>query len=147
MAFLPVVFSYGTLAFIAISLQLFFVHFFVENTRPLCYNPPELKAARAHSCGHRVTSDKGEGKSMTYQHKNRGVCSISTTVTLDDEGVIQELQVLGGCNGNLKGIMSLVKGMKAEDAIARLEGITCGSRPTSCPDQISKALREALEQH
>ena len=52
----------------------------------------------------------------------------------------------GGCNGNLKGIMSLLKGMKAEEAIQKLEGITCGRRPTSCPDQIAHALREALAQ-
>ncbi|HIX12085.1 MAG TPA: TIGR03905 family TSCPD domain-containing protein [Candidatus Anaerofilum faecale] len=83
---------------------------------------------------------------MTYQHKNRGVCSISTTVTLNDDATIAEVSVLGGCNGNLKGIMSLLKGMNAEDAIARLEGIRCGSRPTSCPDQIAHALREALAQ-
>lgn len=83
---------------------------------------------------------------MTYQHKNRGVCSISITVTLNDDATIAEVSVLGGCNGNLKGIMSLLKGMNAEDAIARLEGIRCGSRPTSCPDQIAHALREALAQ-
>ena len=83
---------------------------------------------------------------MTYQHKNCGVCSISTTVTLNDDATIAEVSVLGGCNGNLKGIMSLLKGMNAEDAIARLEGIRCGSRPTSCPDQIAHALREALAQ-
>ena len=83
---------------------------------------------------------------MTYQNKNRGVCSISTTVTLNDDATIAEVSVLGGCNGNLKGIMSLLKGMNAEDAIARLEGIRCGSRPTSCPDQIAHALREALAQ-
>ena len=52
--------------------------------------------------------------------------------------------MLGGCNGNLKGIASLLAGMKAEDAIARMEGTTCGSKPTSCPDQIAQALKGAL---
>ena len=81
---------------------------------------------------------------MTYEYKNRGVCSSSTTVTLSDDGVIEEVKVQGGCNGNLKGICKLLAGMKAEDAIARMKGTTCGSRPTSCPDQISRALEEAL---
>ena len=57
---------------------------------------------------------------------------------------IQSVSVMGGCNGNLKGICKLLAGMKAEDAIARMKGTTCGSRPTSCPDQISRALEEAL---
>ena len=62
----------------------------------------------------------------TYTRKNKGTCSQSTTVTLADDGTIQELNVQGGCNGNLKGIAQLVRGMKAEDAIARMEGTTCG---------------------
>lgn len=83
---------------------------------------------------------------MTYQRKNRGVCSLSTTVTLSEDGTIENVEVLGGCNGNLKGICSLLKGMKAQDAIGRMLGTTCGSRPTSCPDQIAQALEEALAQ-
>ena len=82
----------------------------------------------------------------TYTRKNKGTCSQSTTVTLADDGTIQELNVQGGCNGNLKGICSLLKGMKAQDAIGRMRGTTCGSRPTSCPDQIAQALEEALAQ-
>ena len=84
---------------------------------------------------------------MTYQRKNRGVCSLSTTVTLSEDGTIENVEVLGGCNGNLKGICSLLKGMKAQDAIGRMRGTTCGSRPTSCPDQIAQALEEALAQY
>ena len=83
---------------------------------------------------------------MTYQRKNRGVCSLSTTVTLAEDGTIENVEVLGGCNGNLKGICSLLKGMKAQDAIGRMRGTTCGNRPTSCPDQIAQALEEALAQ-
>ena len=62
-----------------------------------------------------------------------------------DGDVIKEVIVTGGCHGNLQGISRLIQGMKVEDAIARMEGIKCGFKPTSCPDQMSKALREALE--
>ena len=81
---------------------------------------------------------------MTYTFQPQGVCSRAMMVEVDEQGVIQEMQVLGGCNGNLQGISRLVKGMKAEDAIARMKGTTCGFRPTSCPDQIALALEEAL---
>ena len=81
---------------------------------------------------------------MTYQRKNRGVCSLSTTVTLAEDGTIENVEVLGGCNGNLKGICRLVKGMKAEDVIDRMEGTLCGFRNTSCPDQIAKNLKKDL---
>lgn len=83
---------------------------------------------------------------ITYTHKNKGTCSRSTQVTLAEDGTIQEIQILGGCDGNLKGISSLLRGMKAEDAIQRMEGTRCGPRATSCPDQIAQTLREALEQ-
>ena len=83
---------------------------------------------------------------MEYTRKNQGTCSIQTTVELSNDHTIQRIEVLGGCNGNLKGICQLLVGMKAEDAIARMAGTTCGRRPTSCPDQISKALQEALDQ-
>ena len=82
---------------------------------------------------------------ITHTHQNRGTCSRSTTVTLDDRGVIQCVQVVGGCNGNLKGIMSLLQGMDAREAIRRMEGLTCGPKSTSCPDQIARAIREALD--
>ena len=81
---------------------------------------------------------------MTYTFQPRGVCSRAMSVEVDDQGVIRDLQVVGGCNGNLKGISRLLKGMKAEDAIARMEGTTCGPRPTSCPDQIAQNLKRAL---
>ena len=80
----------------------------------------------------------------TYTRKNKGTCSQSTTVTLADDGTIQELNVQGGCNGNLQGISKLVEGMSAEDAISRLKGIKCGFKPTSCPDQLAKAIDEVL---
>lgn len=82
----------------------------------------------------------------TYTRKNHGTCSRSTTVNLNEDGTIAGIEIVGGCDGNLKGIASLVVGMKAEDAIQRMSGITCGSKKTSCPDQIAVTLREALEQ-
>ena len=81
---------------------------------------------------------------MKYVYNNKGVCSVRTEVELNPDHTIQNVAVLGGCNGNLKGICSLLTGMKAEDAIARMEGTTCGSKPTSCPDQIAQALKGAL---
>ena len=80
---------------------------------------------------------------MEYTRRNQGTCSRQTTVVIED-GIVKDLRVLGGCNGNLKGIMSLVKGMKAEDVIERLKGTSCGPRPTSCPDQIALCIEEAL---
>ena len=80
---------------------------------------------------------------MTIEYKPRGVCSQLMQVTVED-GIVRDVQVLGGCNGNLKGIMSLVKGMKAEDVVEKLEGIRCGMKPTSCPDQLAKAIRRAM---
>lgn len=80
---------------------------------------------------------------MTYTFMPRGVCSQQMTVELED-GIIKDLQVVGGCNGNLQGISRLVVGMRADDAIERLKGIHCGFRPTSCPDQLARGLEEAL---
>jgi len=83
---------------------------------------------------------------VTYQHKNVGVCSASTEIILDDNRKIVSVKVVGGCNGNLKGISSLLEGMDAGEAISRLEGIRCGSKPSSCPDQIAQTLKEMLNQ-
>ena len=81
---------------------------------------------------------------MTYSFRPRGVCSQEMRVEVDDQGIIQRLEVLGGCSGTLQGISSLVKGMPAQEAIARLEGIRCGMKSTSCPDQIAQALKTAV---
>ena len=82
---------------------------------------------------------------MTYTFTPKGVCSRLMTVELED-GIIKDVRIEGGSDGNLQGISHLVKGMKASDAIARMQGISCGGKPTSCPDQLSKALTEALKQ-
>ena len=82
---------------------------------------------------------------MEYKYKTKGVCSTEIIFDIDEETkVINDLKVINGCNGNLKGISALVKGMKVEDIISKLEGITCGYRNTSCPDQITMALKEYL---
>lgn len=78
---------------------------------------------------------------MTYEFTPRGVCSQKMLIEIED-GVVRDLKVMGGCHGNLQGISSLVKGMKIEDVIAKLDGIRCGMKPTSCPDQLAKALKE-----
>ncbi len=80
---------------------------------------------------------------MTVDYTPRGVCSRHMTVSAED-GVITEVKVVGGCNGNLKGLMSLLKGMKVSEAIEKLEGIDCGGKGTSCPDQISQALKQLV---
>ena len=78
------------------------------------------------------------------QYRTQGVCSRAIEITLDDNNVITEASFAGGCSGNTQGVAALVRGMTAEEAISRLEGIKCGFRPTSCPDQLAKALRSAL---
>ena len=83
---------------------------------------------------------------MEYRYYPTGVCSREMIFDIDD-GVVKDLITIGGCNGNLKGISSLIKGMKIEDVISRLEGIDCNGRGTSCPDQISKALTEFLNKN
>ena len=78
------------------------------------------------------------------EYTPHGVCARQLNFDLDDDGRIHNLSFTGGCNGNLKGIGKLVEGMKAEDVADRLEGNTCREKNTSCPDQLSKAIREAL---
>ena len=80
---------------------------------------------------------------MTFVYNPRGVCARQFTITVED-GVVQDVQVVGGCSGNLQGISALVRGMKVEEAVNRMEGIRCGMKATSCPDQIAKALKTAL---
>ena len=80
---------------------------------------------------------------MTIQYTPRGVCSRAFQIDVED-GVIESVQIVGGCNGNLQGISRLIEGMRVEDAIAKMEGIHCGMKSTSCPDQIAQALKQAL---
>ncbi len=76
----------------------------------------------------------------TIQYRPKGVCSNYMEIDVDD-GIIADCRVSGGCNGNLQGISHLLKGMKVEEAIERIEGIRCGFKATSCPDQLAQALK------
>ncbi len=77
---------------------------------------------------------------MNYTYHTKGVCSQKIDLEVED-GILKDVRFTGGCNGNLKGISQLVKGMKIEDVIKRLEGTSCGMKGTSCPDQLAKALK------
>ena len=79
------------------------------------------------------------------QYQTQGTCSVLIDVVADENNIIQNVAFLGGCDGNLQGICRLVKGQKIDDVIAKLDGISCGGKPTSCPDQLTKALAEAYE--
>ena len=76
----------------------------------------------------------------TIQYRPKGVCSNYMEIDVEN-GVIHAFRVKGGCNGNLQGISRLVKGMRVEDVISRLEGVRCGAKSTSCPDQLAQALK------
>ncbi len=78
---------------------------------------------------------------MTFEYIPRGVCSRKMVLDVEDNKLVS-LEVLGGCNGNLKGISSLVKGMDIDEIIERLDGITCGGKSTSCPAQLAEALKK-----
>ena len=78
---------------------------------------------------------------MTYTYKTVGTCSRSIEFDIVD-GKVQNVKFMGGCNGNLKGISSLVKGLTPDEVIDKLEGITCGFKSTSCPDQLATALKK-----
>ena len=77
---------------------------------------------------------------MFFNYQPKGVCARQMTFEVED-GIVKSLQFQGGCHGNLQGISKLVVGMKVEEVIARLEGIRCGFKPTSCPDQMAQALK------
>ena len=78
---------------------------------------------------------------MHYEYTTKGTCSRSILFDIED-GKLTNVQYIGGCNGNLKGIGALVEGMEVDAVIARLEGISCGGKPTSCPDQLATALKQ-----
>ncbi len=83
---------------------------------------------------------------MTYTYKTSGTCAASIEIELTEDNIIENVRFIGGCKGNTQGISALVKGMKAEDVIDRVSGIRCGFKPTSCPDQLSLALKKMLEE-
>ena len=77
------------------------------------------------------------------RYTTQGTCSTAIDVEVKD-GIIESVRFIGGCNGNTQGVSALVKGMTAREAISRLKGIKCGSRPTSCPDQLARALESMI---
>lgn len=79
---------------------------------------------------------------MKYSYTPHGVCSRAIQLDVED-GVVNQVQFIGGCSGNTQGIAALVQGMPLDEVVKRLEGIRCGSRPTSCPDQLAKALKKS----
>ena len=81
-------------------------------------------------------------KTKHIQYETTGTCSKLIDVTVDEHDIIQQVFFLGGCHGNLQGISQLVKGQKIDDVIARLNGIRCGNKTTSCPDQLCRALEQ-----
>lgn len=83
--------------------------------------------------------------SGTYTYIPKGVCSSKIELVIDDQNNIENLTVTGGCNGNLKGIAALCKGRNIDEVISVLEGIKCGFKNTSCPDQIAQALKQYKE--
>ena len=82
---------------------------------------------------------------MRYTYKTKGVCSSEISFDMEEDGTVKNIKFTGGCNGNLKAIARLVEGWSYADIVARTEGNTCGFRPTSCADQLSKALLAAAE--
>lgn len=79
---------------------------------------------------------------MRYEYKTKGTCSQKIFFDVEN-GKVTGVQFIGGCNGNLKGISALVEGMDIDEVISRVEGIRCGMKATSCPDQLAQALKEA----
>ena len=83
---------------------------------------------------------------MEYIYKPKGVCSREFIFDIEND-TVKSLKVVGGCNGNLQGISRLLEGMKIEEVIKRIEGLTCGTKQTSCPDQIADALKAYLDEN
>lgn len=83
---------------------------------------------------------------MQFECKTKGTCSQRIYFRIED-GKVYDVEFLGGCNGNLQGIGKLVEGMEVDEVISRLEGIHCGMKPTSCPDQLATALKKAKEEN
>lgn len=81
---------------------------------------------------------------MQFEYKTKGTCSQRILFELDGD-TVKNVQFIGGCNGNLKGIGVLVEGMNVDEVISRIDGIKCGMKSTSCPDQLAQALKEAKE--
>lgn len=82
---------------------------------------------------------------MEYKYKTTGTCSREISFSIDENGTVSDVSFVGGCNGNLQGLSKLVEGQNYKDVIGKLEGIKCGFKATSCPDQLATALKEAMK--
>lgn len=80
----------------------------------------------------------------TLSFETHGTCAKFINIAIDDDGLVADVEFVGGCNGNTSGIASLVRGMKAEEVVKRLEGTRCGFKNTSCPDQLAQAIRQVM---
>ena len=80
---------------------------------------------------------------MSYSYKPRGICAREITFDIEN-GILKNVKFLNGCDGNSKGLSALVENMPADEVVKRLQGISCESRSTSCPDQLARAIKEAL---
>ena len=81
---------------------------------------------------------------MKFEYKTSGTCPSKILFDIDN-GIVHDLEYIGGCNGNLQGLSRLVEGMPVDEVISRVQGIHCGAKPTSCPDQLAQALVQAKE--
>ncbi len=88
------------------------------------------------------TNEQNKHKLSRVTYQTHGTCSKYICISVDENGVVKDAQFIGGCDGNTKGVCALIRDMKAKEVIARLKGITCGNKPTSCPDQLATALQE-----
>ena len=79
-----------------------------------------------------------------FSYTTSGTCSKLINFSLDENNIIHDVEFIGGCNGNLQGISKLIEGQSAQNVIDKCQGIHCGMRPTSCPDQLAKALKSSL---
>ena len=82
---------------------------------------------------------------MNYTYRTKGTCSQAIQFEIEDNKV-HNVQFIGGCSGNTQGVARLIEGMDANEAISRIDGLRCGMRPTSCPDQLATALKQALKE-
>ena len=82
---------------------------------------------------------------MNFRYTTSGTCSREINFEIDEEGKLHNVSYVGGCHGNLQGIGRLVEGQDAAEVMKKVEGIRCGYKPTSCPDQLAKAIKKALE--
>jgi uncharacterized protein (TIGR03905 family) len=88
-----------------------------------------------------------KGRFVVERYKTRGTCSQEIDFEISPDGTIESVQFIGGCSGNTQGVAALIRGMNIDEAISRIDGIRCGFRPTSCPDQLARALKKYKAEH